>query len=431
MKLRRIIAMILVIAVACTLAGCKLSRDDTSGTTLAAAKNVNTGRDTQNLMNSISKGEHNSKQPDSRFENAVAAFAFEFFKTEYKSGKQMLVSPLSVLVALAMAQNGAEGETLSEMQELLGGIDRDTLNAYMAAYLFLITADGELKCADSVWFSDNGDITVDSEFLQKTADFYLAQAYKADFSGQKAIDSINSWVKEHTDGKIKKLADSIDPSTVMIIMNALSLDAKWNEPYTENCVRDGYFTNFKGEKKKVEYMYSSESEYIETENATGFIKHYQDSNLAFVALLPNNGVSVDSYISSLSGTDFLQAISSRRKIPVNTQMPKFKCEYNASLVNTLENMGMEIAFNEKKADFSSLGQSQLGNIYVSNIVHKTFIEVGEEGTKAAAITAVIMDASSAMPTEEPKEVRLTRPFVYAIIDMQTNLPIFIGVQTDF
>lgn len=112
-------------------------------------------------------------------------------------------------------------------------------------------------------------------------------------------------------------------------------------------------------------------------------------------------------------------------------MPKFKCEYNASLVNTLENMGMEIAFNEKKADFSSLGQSQLGNIYVSNIVHKTFIEVGEEGTKAAAITAVIMDASSAMPTEEPKEVRLTRPFVYAIIDMQTNLPIFIGVQTDF
>lgn len=430
MKRRRIIAMILALALAFALAGCNSGSGDAPETTLTAVKEADKGRDTQNLMSGISKSDHTAKQTDSRFEKSAASFALELFKTEYKSGKNTLVSPLSVLTALAMTQNGAEGKTLSELEAALGGLERDTLNAYMAAYLSMLTADDTLKCANSLWVSDK--LAVESAFLQKNADFYSAQMYKADFSGTKSLDDINRWVREQTDGKIEKIVDFVDHSTVMILLNALSLDAKWKEPYTENCVRDGYFTNFKGGSEKVEYMYSSESEYIETDNAKGFVKRYAGDNFAFVALLPNEGVNFDSYVSSLGGTEFLKAMESRRQTKVNTQMPKFKCEYNATLVDTLQSMGIKTAFNSQKADFSSLGQSQSGNIYISNVVHKTFIEVGEEGTKAAAITAVMMDATaSAMPTEEPKEVRLTRPFVYAIIDTQTNLPIFIGAQTDF
>lgn len=411
------------------LAGCNSGKSDTPETTLTATNEANNGRDTQDLLSGIKKNDRTAKQLDSRFEKAAASFAAELFKTEYKSGKTTLISPLSVLTALAMTQNGAVGETLAQLEEVLGGIDRDTFNAYMKAYLSMLTDSDNLKCANSVWLSDS--LKVEDAFLQNIADFYSAQAYKADFTGTKSLADINRWAKEHTDGKIEKLVDFIDPSTVMMLINALSLDAKWKEPYTENCVHDGYFTNSKGERKKVEYMYSSESEYIETDNAKGFVKRYEGDKLAFVALLPNEGITLDSYISSLTGDSFLQALTSRRQVAVNTQMPKFKCEYGTSLVDTLESMGVKKAFNAEKADFSSLGQSQLGNIYVSNIVHKTFIEVGEEGTKAAAITAVIMDTASAMPTEEPKEVRLTRPFVYAIIDTQTNLPIFIGAQTDF
>lgn len=429
MKLRQIVAMILMVAFIFALAGCNSGKSDTPETTLTATNEANNGRDTQDLLSGIKKNDRTVKQLDSRFEKAAASFAAELFKTEYKSGKTTLISPLSVLTALAMTQNGAEGETLAQLEEVLGGIDRDTFNAYMKAYLSMMTDSDNLKCANSVWFSDS--LKVEDAFLQNIADFYSAQAYKADFTGTKSLADINRWAKEHTDGKIEKLVDFIDPSTVMMLINALSLDAKWKEPYTENCVHDGYFTNSKGERKKVEYMYSSESEYIETDNAKGFVKRYEGDKLAFVALLPNEGITLDSYISSLTGDSFLQALTSRRQVAVNTQMPKFKCEYGTSLVDTLESMGVKKAFNAEKADFSSLGQSQLGNIYVSNIVHKTFIEVGEEGTKAAAITAVIMDTASAMPTEEPKEVRLTRPFVYAIIDTQTNLPIFIGAQTDF
>lgn len=429
MKLRQIVAMILMVAFIFTLAGCNSGKSDTPETTLTATNEANNGRDTQDLLSGIKKNDRTVKRLDSRFEKSAASFAAELFKIEYKSGKTTLISPLSVLTALAMTQNGAEGETLAQLEEVLGGIDRDTLNAYMKAYLSMLTDSDNLKCANSVWFSDS--LKVEDTFLQNIADFYSAQAYKADFTGTKSLTDINRWAKEHTDGKIEKLVDFIDPSTVMMLINALSLDAKWKEPYTENCVHDGYFINSKGERKKVEYMYSSESEYIETDNAKGFVKRYEGDKLAFVALLPNEDITLDSYISSLTGDCFLQALTSRRQVAVNTQMPKFKCEYGTSLVDTLESMGVKKAFNAEKADFLSLGQSQLGNIYVSNIVHKTFIEVGEEGTKAAAITAVIMDTASAMPTEEPKEVRLTRPFVYAIIDTQTNLPIFIGAQTDF
>lgn len=177
-------------------------------------------------------------------------------------------------------------------------------------------------------------------------------------------------------------------------------------------------------------MYSQETEYIETENATGFVKYYKGGKFAFVALLPNEGTSIDSYIASLTGKGFLGALNSRKNTQVNTQMPKFKCEYSNSLVNTLKKMGMGTAFDENKANFSSIADNSNGNIFIGEVIHKTFIEVAEKGTRAGAVTAVISEKSAAMPVEQPKEVRLTRPFVYAIIDTRTNLPLFIGAQTD-
>ena len=444
MKLKRLAALLLCAAVMLPLAACakkpdsgtsrtSQTTDDTTvtptkdgDTSITATDKGNKGAAAQDLMQGITKGKGASKKPDSRFANVAASFALDLFKDEYKSGKNTLVSPLS---ALAMTQNGAEGKTLSEMQKVLGGLDRDVLNAYMNAYLAELTGkDSALKCANSLWIDSRLDVK--TSFLQKNADFYSAQAYKADFTRKNTVNEINSWVNKNTNGMIKKLVDEFDPLTVMVLMNALCLEAEWDDPYTDNCVREGTFKNAKGNLVKAEYMYSQETEYIETENATGFVKYYKGGKFAFVALLPNEGTSIDSYIASLTGRDFLKALGSRKSEKVNTQMPKFKCEYSNSLVNTLKKMGMGTAFDENKANFSSIADNSNGNIFIGEVIHKTFIEVAEKGTRAGAATAVIVGKSAAMPVEQPKEVRLTRPFVYAIIDTRTNLPLFIGAQTD-
>lgn len=443
MKLKRLAALLLCAAVMLPLAACakkpdsgtsrtSQTTDDTTvtptkdgDTSITATDKDNKGAAAQDLMQGITKGKGASKKPDSRFANVAASFALDLFKDEYKSGKNTLVSPLSVLTALAMTQNGAEGKTLSEMQKVLGGLDRDTLNAYLAA---VAGKDSALKCANSIWVDSKLDVK--RAFLQKNADFYSAQAYKADFTSTRTVKEINSWVNKNTNGMIKKLVDEFDPLTVMVLMNALCLEAEWDDPYTDNCVREGTFKNAKGNLVKAEYMYSQETEYIETENATGFVKRYKGDRFAFVALLPNEGTSIDSYIASLTGKGFLGALNSRKNTRVNTQMPKFKCEYSNSLVDTLKKMGMSTAFDGNRANFSSMATLKNENIYISDVIHKTFIEVAEKGTRAGAATAVIAAKSAAMPVEQPKEVRLTRPFVYAIIDTRTNLPLFIGTQTD-
>lgn len=150
-------------------------------TSIVATDKSRKGPAVQDLMKGITKDKGVSKKPDSRFENAAASFALDLFRDEYKSGKKTLVSPLSVFTALAMTQNGAEDRTLSEMQKTLGGLDRDVLNAYMNAYLAELTGkDSALKCANSLWIDSRLDVK--TSFLQKNADFYSAQAYKADFT---------------------------------------------------------------------------------------------------------------------------------------------------------------------------------------------------------------------------------------------------------
>lgn len=445
MKLKKLAALLLCAAVMLPLAACVKKpggSENPSGTSSSESTTVTPTKDkdtsivatdksrkgpaVQDLMKGITKGKGVSKKPDSRFENAAASFALDLFRDEYKSGRKTLVSPLSVFYR---ARHDAGGQNSFGDAKDLGGLDRDVLNAYMNAYLAELTGkDSALKCANSLWIDSRLDVK--TSFLQKNADFYSAQAYKADFTRKNTVNEINSWVNKNTNGMIKKLVDEFDPLTVMVLMNALCLEAEWDDPYTDNCVREGTFKNAKGNLVKAEYMYSQETEYIETENATGFVKYYKGGKFAFVALLPNEGTSIDSYIASLTGKGFLGALNSRKNTRVNTQMPKFKCEYSNSLVDTLKKMGMGTAFDENKANFSSMATLKNENIYISDVIHKTFIEVAEKGTRAGAATAVIAAKSAAMPVEQPKEVRLTRPFVYAIIDTRTNLPLFIGAQTD-
>lgn len=174
----------------------------------------------RNLTENISKNDSGSKAADKEFKAAAASFSADLFKYNYSNGKTTLVSPLSVLTALALVQNGAEGETLAQLERALGGLDRDTLNAYMRAYCDFLTESDELKIANSVWTDSSAEAKRD--FLQKAVDSYSAQIFSAPLSSKKTVSSINSWVKKNTDGMIPKIIENADRDAVMMLINAVA-----------------------------------------------------------------------------------------------------------------------------------------------------------------------------------------------------------------
>ena len=334
------------------------------------------------------------------------------------------MSPLSVLTALALVQNGAQGDTLAQLEQALGGLDRDTLNAYMRAYCDFLTESDELKIANSVWTDSSAEAK--RAFLQKAVDSYSAQLFSAPLSDPKTVESINSWVKKNTDGMIPKIIEKADRYAVMMLVNAIAFDAKWETPYKRSDIEKLEFTSYSGSKKKTDFMCSTKNVYLKDGGAVGFMKPYKNGRFAFAALLPDENTGIDDYVASLSGDKLMKIFSSaKRGNEVNVKMPKFRTEYSAQLIDTLKKMGVKDAFDSKTADFSSLIENR--DAYIATVVHKTFIEVDENGTRAAASTLVGADTMSLM---EPYSVCLNRPFVYMIVDTETNLPLFIGVQTE-
>lgn len=379
----------------------------------------------RDLTEGISKNESASKAPDDEFKAAASSFAAELFKDNYSKGKTTLVSPLSVLTALALVQNGAEGETLAQLERALGGLDRDALNKYMRAYCDFLSAGDELKIANSVW--TDSSVEAKQAFLQKAVDSYSAQIFSAPLLSKKTVSSINSWVKKSTDGMIPKIIENADRDAVMMLINAVAFEAKWETPYTNDDIEKLEFSSYSGKSKKTEFMCSTESVYLSDSDAVGFMKPYKNGRFAFAALLPNEDVNIDDYIASLSGEKLMKIFSSAKKNEeVDVKMPKFKAEYSTQLIDTLKKMGIEDAFDRKSADFSSLIDKNDG-AYIGTVMHKTFIEVDQEGTRAAAATLVGI-SKMRMPAINP--VCLNRPFVYMIVDTETNLPLFIGVQTE-
>ena len=357
-------------------------------------------------------------------------FAIRLFKQTNEDGKNTLISPLSVLCALAMTANGAEGETREQMEAVLG-MSVEELNLYLYSYINALP-QGEkykLSVANSIWFTDDDRFTVNQDFLQTNADYYGADIYKTPFDKQ-TLKDINNWVKNETDNMIPKVLEDIPDAAIMYLINALAFEAEWTEIYEKNQVRDKTFTKEDGTKQDVELMYSTEGKYIEDENATGFIKYYKERKYAFVALLPNEGVTVSEYVNSLDGASLAALLANAESRSVETAIPKFESEYDIEMSSILEAMGMSNAFNVTFADFTGIGDSTEGGIYISKVIHKTYIQVGEKGTKAGAVTAIEMKDGSAGPPDEIKQVYLDRPFVYMLIDCETNTPFFIGTVMD-
>lgn len=407
-----IASLFLVCALAVNMAGCSAE---------VQAKDLMEGVTPQKASVPGDTGSHNADVTD---------LAVRLFQASEKSGENTLISPLSVLCALAMTANGAEKETLEQMEAVLG-MTADDLNRYLYSYM-LNLSQGEnykLSLANSIWFTEDKRFTVDHDFLQINADYYGADIYQAPFNDQTCKD-VNNWVKQKTDGMIPKILDQIPPDAVMYLVNALAFDAEWSEIYEKHQVRDGFFTREDGTKQDAEFMYSSEGVYLEDENAAGFMKYYKGGKYAFAAMLPNEGVSVSDYIASLNGESLNALLADPQHTAVETSIPKFETEYSVEMSEILKGMGMTRAFDPDNAEFGRLGVSENGNLYISRVLHKTFISVGEKGTKAGAATVVEMLDCAAVEPPETKQVYLDRPFVYMLIDCENNIPFFIGTMMD-
>ena len=413
--LKRVLCLTAILALALQLFGCAAEGPGSGQTpTEPAVKAVN-------LMAEITPASAQAAPMSKEGSEAAADFALRLFRASHREGENTLLSPLSVLSALSMTANGAEGATLTQMESTLG-MRRDLWNECFRSWLNALSGDPALKQANSVWFTSDPRFTVNRDFLQTNADYYGADVYQAPFDGTTLAD-LNNWVKEKTDGMIPRILDEIPPEAVMYLVNALAFDARWAKQYEKYSVWPGEFTCADGTKRTVDFMWSEESQYLEGERFTGFIKPYEGGKYAFAALLPKEGCSVEDCLEGLDGASLQALLASPQQEMVNAGLPKFESETSLELSEVLKSMGMELPFDGGLADLSGLGTSTGGNIYISRVLHKTFITVSEDGTRAGAATVVEACDESAM---EMQNVILDRPFIYMLIDTETNLPFFIG-----
>ena len=379
----------------------------------------------EDLMENITQGTeaHFSNLEDQS--PVFADFSLRLFRGSFEQGKNTLISPMSMLYALGMTANGASGETLTQMEAVFG-MNLDTMNLNLMA---INEGSDFLKLANSIWFKDDPGFTVNADFLQANADHYGAGIYKAPFDAG-TCDEINDWVSDHTDGMVKNILDKIPEDAVMYLINALAFDARWKEIYRESAIREGTFTTAKGMARTVEMMHSEEKLYLEDDYATGFIKYYEGGRYAFAALLPKEGISLEEYLEKLTGEELYALISNPYEAEVMASIPKFKVEYDVEMSDILEEMGMTDAFDPSSADFTGIGSSDAGNLYITRVLHKTHITVDGMGTKAGAATVVEMAPESAPEEPDFYVVNLERPFLYMVIDTYWNMPIFMGTMID-
>ena len=365
----------------------------------------------------------------------TADFGLSLLKLQ-APGENTMLSPLSILYALGMTANGAAGNTLSQMEDVLfGGTEADTANRYFLDYTQSLpegTAGVSLDIANSIWFNDRlAAFSVNTEFLSKNTTYYGAGVYGRDFARPETLTEVNQWVSDNTDGMIPSILNRLSGDDLMLLVNTVLFDGKWAQSYGENDIRKGTFAAYGGaEQTDVDYLCSTEKGYFTLGEGKGFVRSYAE-RYSFVGILPDEGVDVYDYLASLDGESLVDAIGNPTVKKTYVRIPELTFDSEPEVKKSLEALGLTDAFCANAADFSRLGTFDGGNIYVSNVIQKTRIELTRDGTKAAAATMVSMVATSAGPNvDPPMQIFLTRPFVFAITDNETGLVLFCGVVTE-
>ena len=342
---------------------------------------------------------------------------------ERDPGGNIFISPLSISIALTMTYNGAVGETERAMAEVLeiDALDLSTINhSNRTLRNSLENPDPkvEISIANSIWYRQG--IVFNPTFLERNRSFFGAEVAALDFSSSQATGTINEWVDTNTNGKIEKIVDRINPQTLLFLINAIYFKGNWQDEFDPSRTRQGIFYLTDGSEKQVQMMRrEGVYPYLRGENFEATSLPYGDARMSMYIFLPDRNSNLNTFLRDLNEQNWDGWISQFQNRRHEMVLPRFKLEYEVRLNEVLEALGMGIAFGGG-ADFSGMGP----NLFISEVRHKTFVEVNEEGTEAAAVTAVVGVKSL------PPAFRVDRPFFFAIYDADTETILFMGTVTE-
>jgi len=359
-------------------------------------------------------------------------FAFDIFKPvigETKGSENLMISPFSITSALSMVLNGAAGETFDAVRHTLR-YDGKTLQEINETYLKLmeemIPVDPRvvMEIANSVWVEKR--LTVKQPYIDALKTWYLAEARNIDVTDPGAVDMVNNWIEEKTHDKIQDMLDYLSPDLAMLLINAIYFNGKWRYQFDAEDTQNRPFYIAPGESVQVPMMYQEENFAVTlTGNATLVELPYGQGNYSMVVMLPDEGVSLTEAAATLNSEDWAEWMHqlSYGTTEVQLSLPKFEYEYRRELKDDLVALGMGIAFSGA-ADFSNITDQ---GIFISRVLHQTFIRTDEEGTEAAAATVVEFEFTSIPSTTV---VNVNRPFLYFIRETTTGTIVFMGQVVD-
>ncbi len=355
-------------------------------------------------------------------------FAFELFKEVHNltDDDNYMVSPLSVAIALGMTYNGADGTTKTAFEETLGfsGFTRHEINEIHGALInHLLKVDPKItfEIANSIWVNQNYSLL--TEFADTNAYYYNAEINSMDFYQQGAVDIINNWISDKTHEKITEVLDAIPPATVMYLINALYFYGSWQYEFDKEISGPMNFTYEDGSKDEVDGMTITASlAFVNEEKFTAVELPYGNDKFSMLIMLPRSEYNIEDVIDELSVESWESWTSDLNETEITLNMPKFKYEFKTLLNDHLINMGLGVAFSGGAEFPLMVEESQ--DLFISRVIHKTFIDVNEEGTEAAAVTVVeIRETSSG---GGPLSVTIDRPFLYTIREKSSGALVFMG-----
>lgn len=374
---------------------------------------------------------------DTRIVEASNQFGLNLFQqlTNVQKGENVFISPISISMALAMAYNGSDAATLDEIASALGwselGLTTEEINGGYFALLQHLTKSKQgikVNIANSLW--TRKDEQFHQSFLDITQHFYDASIKKLDFSSSDAVSTINRWVEDETKGKIKKIIDgSIDSDAILFLMNAIYFKGDWSQEFKESNTREKSFTRSDQAQVPVQMMIQEgKYEYWQDKGFQAIRLPYGAGEMNMLIILPDPSNNLDSLIKQIAAnpTAWQQSYSQHKG---EIQLPRFSFEYESNLNKALQFLGMELAFDPNRADFSKMIDTP-PNVYINEVKHKSIIEVNEKGSEAAAVTSIEVSVTSAPLEDDKFQMSVDRPFFFAIEDRETGCWIFMGAVND-
>jgi serine protease inhibitor len=361
--------------------------------------------------------------------SSSSQFGFALFKeiNNSKMGGNIFISPLSVSVAFGMALNGANSSTYDEIKSVLGlnELTQDEVNkTYKSVIEALSNVDKQVQfqSANSIWYRSG--FYVEQNFIDVNKNYFNALVQSADFNNAATVNMINNWVKQNTNSKIEKIIDQIKPEIVMYLINAIYFKGTWKYQFDKTKTADFPFripgTN--GVSRKM-MMQETDLEYYNSSNYAAIDIPYGNESYRMRIILPSEGVDAGSVLQNLNPDEFNRINSSMKKQRCVLRMPLFKLEYDIELNEILSKMGMKRAFISGQADFSGITKD--GQLCISEVKHKTFVDVNEEGTEAAAVTSIGFERTS-MGGDGKIYFNVDRPFLFMIYENNSNTILFMG-----